>query len=175
MFYINLETDRLLLKNISNEDLTFIFRHFSDDRVNEFLYDAEPVKDMDHADKIIKFYTAPEPRLWHRWIITRKTDDVKMGTCGVHCWNKEKAFVEIGYDVSPEYWGCGFAKEATGRMIQFAKECMNVKRINACIYINNERSANVVQYFGFKVTGKKNEVFRGKEYLHDIYTLEFDT
>ncbi|HBN83935.1 MAG TPA: N-acetyltransferase [Clostridiales bacterium] len=172
MIYKNLEANRLTLKCISQDDREFIYRHFSDDCVNEFLFDAEPIQTMEQADEIIRFYTDPVPAFWHRWIIIRKEDGVKIGTCGFHRWDQNKDTVEIGYDMSPEYWGKGYAIEAVGRLIEFTKDVLGVKKVHAHIYIQNDRSVNLVKHLGFKPTGKKNEIFRGKPYLHHIYTLE---
>jgi RimJ/RimL family protein N-acetyltransferase len=46
MLFNNIETDRLVLKNIAIDDRNFIFSQFSDDVVNRYLFDAEPVTDM---------------------------------------------------------------------------------------------------------------------------------
>lgn len=43
MFFRDLETSRLYLKNISPEDREFVFTQFSNDDVNQFLFDAEPL------------------------------------------------------------------------------------------------------------------------------------
>ena len=44
MLFKELETDRLILKNISPEDNEFIYTLFSNDQVNKYLFDAEPLK-----------------------------------------------------------------------------------------------------------------------------------
>jgi ribosomal-protein-alanine N-acetyltransferase len=54
MFYQELETERLTLKNIAPADREFIFAQFSNDKVNEYLYDAEPLTDIAGADEIIE-------------------------------------------------------------------------------------------------------------------------
>jgi ribosomal-protein-alanine N-acetyltransferase len=172
MFYQELETERLTLKNISSADRDFIFEQFSNDKVNEYLYDEEPLTDISGADDIIEFYTQPEPRSQHRWIIIRKSDLVKIGTCGYHFFDKDKGSVEIGYDLNDCFWGKGYAKEAVGEIISFAKNRMKIKQINACIYPKNERSIKLIEHFGFKKTGEQNLKFRNQEYLHYIYTLE---
>lgn len=40
-FFQELETRRLKLRNVNREDLDFIFKLFSDEKVCEFLYDEE--------------------------------------------------------------------------------------------------------------------------------------
>lgn len=87
MLFKELETDRLLLKNISKEDNTFILSQFSDNDVNTYLYDAEPIMDITEADDLINFYTQPESQGQNRWILIRKSDGTRMGTCGFHCFD----------------------------------------------------------------------------------------
>lgn len=171
MFFNNIETDRLILKNIGIDDRNFIFSQFSDDVVNRYLFDAEPVTDMQGADEIIAFYVQPEPRLQHRWIIMKKSDGIKMGTCGFHCWNKTDGNVEVGYDLKEEFWGNGYMQEAMKAIITFAKEEMYIKEISACIYIDNQRSIRLVENLGFVLSGSIYELFGNKEYLHKKYSL----
>lgn len=171
MFYKTIETERLLLKNIDNDDREFIFSQFTDDDINQYLFDAEPLKDIHEADEIINFYLTPEPRPQHRWILVRKADGLKMGTCGFHCLSTEDSRVEIGYDLKKEFWGNGYMYEALSGIIDFAKKSLDIKEINACIYIDNDKSIRLAEKLGFVLTGSKFEIFRGREYLHNIYSL----
>lgn len=172
MFFQELETERLFLKNIARDDRDFILAHFSDAQVSQYLFDAEPVVDMQGADEIIDFYLRPEPRGFHRWVLVRKTDNAKLGTGGLHLWNRDEQSVEIGYDLSPAYWGSGYMREAMQRIIGFATDSMDVTAINAEIYVDNARSVALVEKLGFRFEGKtKEEEFQGKQYAHKIYTL----
>ncbi|QVK18549.1 GNAT family N-acetyltransferase [Mycoplasmatota bacterium] len=173
MLFNDLETERLFLKNITIDDRDFIFSQFSDDVVNRYLFDAEPVTDMQGADEIISFYIQPEPRLQHRWIIVRKSDGMKMGTCGFHCWNQTDCKVEVGYDLKEEFWGRGYMQEAMKKIILFAINDMHVKEVNACIYIDNQKSIRLVENLGFVLSGSSYEMFRDKEYLHNNYSFYF--
>jgi ribosomal-protein-alanine N-acetyltransferase len=172
MFFTNIETERLLLKNISQDDREFIFNQFSNDYIIRFLFDAEPVTDIAGADDIISFYCKPEPRHEHRWILHLKQNDQTIGTCGFHCWNPDEGSVEVGYDLLEPYTGQGYMNEALKAIIEFAKTRMNIRVINACIYTENTSSINLAMRNGFVLTGAtKYEVFRGEKYLHNIYAL----
>jgi ribosomal-protein-alanine N-acetyltransferase len=171
MLFNNIETDRLILKNISTDDRDFIFSHFSDEVVTKYLFDEEPLTDMEGADEIIDCYLQPEPRMQHRWIIIRKSDGMKMGTCGFHCWNQRESKVDVGYDLNESYQGNGYMNEAMKAIISFAADKMNIKEISACVYVDNPRSIHVVEKLGFVVTGTEYEIFRDKKYLHNRYSL----
>ena len=173
MFFKELETDRLFLKNISKKDRDFIFTQFSNHEVNRYLFDAEPLTDIHGADEIIDFYIQPEPKKQHRWIIVRKDDALKIGTCGFHCWDKSAGFCDVGYDLSPLFEGKGYMNEAMQAIIEFAKTDMKINHINACIYIDNIKSIKLAEKLGFAFKGQmKDEVFQGKKYTHKILTLD---
>ena len=55
MLFHDLETERLRLRNLSKEDTDFIFRQFSDDDVNRYLFDAEPFTDRKEAEALVDF------------------------------------------------------------------------------------------------------------------------
>jgi [ribosomal protein S5]-alanine N-acetyltransferase len=173
MFFNNIETERLFLKNISKEDRDFIFNQFSDDKVNMYLFDAEPLVDIQGADDIINDYLQSEPRHQHRWILIRKDDGAKLGTCGFHCWNFDTGVCDVGYDLKEMFWGKGYMTEAIKAIIAFSRKEMYINRINACIYPDNQRSLSLVKKLGFRFNGEtKNEIFKDKEYEHKIYTLD---
>jgi len=171
MFYTELETDRMLLANISKNDRQFIFEHFSDKDVTRYLYDEEPLEIMEEADEIIEFYRKDESCSYHRWILTRKSDGVKMGTCGFHCWDEASSTIEIGYDLNKSFWGNGYMKEALNAILDFVRQKNWLKQIDACVYTKNEKSIFLVEKLGFKLTGTKYENFRGGKYLHNVYSL----
>jgi len=173
VFFTELETERLLLKNIEKTDREFVLSQFSDPAITRYLFDAEPLKTLEEADKIISFYLQPEPRTQHRWILKDKQNHLPMGTCGFHYWNKEQSTVEIGYDLKEAFQGKGYMNEALNAIIHFAKNQMKVKKINACVYIKNDPSIKTVEKLGFVLTSSKNEQFRGVDYPHHIYTLTF--
>lgn len=167
-----LETERLILKNISKDDRDFIFHQFSNKDVTEYLLDAEPFTSIKEADDIIDFYITPEPRAQHRWILILKENHNKIGTCGFHYWNKENGSVEVGYDLQKIYWNKGIMTEALQAIIQFAKEELHVKYIDAHIYPENIRSVSLALKLGFmKSLDTVTYTFRDREYLHNIYRL----
>jgi [ribosomal protein S5]-alanine N-acetyltransferase len=171
MMFKNLQTDRLLLRNIEMEDRDFIFHQFSNEIVNRFLFDAEPLTKLEQANEIIDFYIYPEPRLQHRWIVIQTTDNVKVGTCGFHCWNKNEGIIDIGYDLREEYWGKGYMHEALTEIINYAEEVMKVHEVRAIISVDNDKSIRLAESLGFKVAGTEYVLFRNEKYLHNIYSL----
>ncbi|HEY8804987.1 MAG TPA: GNAT family N-acetyltransferase, partial [Clostridium sp.] len=76
-----------------------------------------------------------------------------------------------GYDLKEEFWGNGYMQEAMKEIIAIAMDSMHIKEINACIYIENQRSIRLAENLGFVLSGSSYELFRDKEYLHNRYAL----
>ena len=170
--FVNIETQRLLLKCIDQSDREFIFEEFQNDFINKYLYDAEPMTDISQADDLIEFYNMDEPRNQNRWVLINKLENKKMGTCGFHLWDREKNQVEIGFELMQEYNGKGYMAEAVEALIEFARVKMQVNKIIGIVYIDNSKCKSLLEKFGFKIVGKEECSFRGSMYLHDIYELE---
>ena len=173
---MDIETDRLILKSISFEDRDFIYSQFSDSVVTKYLYDEEPLTDISGADEIIDSYIKAKSVSLNRWNLIRKSDNEKMGTCGVHCWDPNENIIDIGYDLKEAFWGYGYMQEAIKAIVKCAVQELNVKQVNAHIYYENDKSIALTNRLGFHFSGKEyNCTFRGKEYLHRIYSLDCTT
>ncbi|WP_240479847.1 GNAT family N-acetyltransferase [Paenibacillus wynnii] len=120
--YPCLETERMYLKPLTQNDVVDVFNHFSDPFVTEFM-DIEPCKSMDEAKEIIEFHVVDQGC---RWGLFYKSTDQFIGTCGYHCldlYDVRKA--EIGFDLIIQDWGKGLMKEAVLSLLVFGFQDMN--------------------------------------------------
>src|SRR5664279_2669294 len=114
---LELETERLHLRQLTLADTDFIFHHFSDPLVTRYLMDEPPVASAAEAQDIISFFQDPAGKRQVRWGITRKSDRRLIGTIGFHRWEKAYFRAEIGYDLTPACWGQGYMSEALRAVI----------------------------------------------------------
>jgi len=170
--FVNIETERLHLACIDQSDREFIFEEFQNDFINQYLYDAEPMTDIEQADDLIDFYTMQEPRNQNRWVLIHKLENKKMGTCGFHFWDREKNKIEIGFELMPQYTGKGYMTEAVEVIIEFARTKMEINKIIAIVFIDNINCKKLLEKFRFRLVGKEECSFRGSMYLHDKFELE---
>jgi ribosomal-protein-alanine N-acetyltransferase len=170
--FVNIETKRLLLKCVEQSDREFIFEEFQNEFINRFLFDEEPMTVIEQADDLINFYNLDEPRNQNRWVLINKDENIKMGTCGFHLWDREKNKVEIGFELMPQFTRKGFMAEAVEAMIEFAQTKMNANKLIAIVSIDNSQCKRLLEKFGFFIIGKEECMFKESIYLHDIYELE---
>ncbi|MCJ7695679.1 MAG: GNAT family N-acetyltransferase [Anaerolineaceae bacterium] len=168
-----LETERLILQQMTLEDTDFVFQHFSDSAVFQYLMDEPPVTEYAQAQEIIQFYLEPEGKTHNRWLMVRKSDQQSIGTCGFHKWDKRYFRAEIGYDLSPSFWRQGYMKEALRAVISNGFEQMRLNRIEALVYVENDRSIQLLQRLGFKQEGVLRDYFYldGNFFDHYLFAL----
>ncbi len=169
----SLETERLILRQMTLEDTDFVFQHFGDAAVSQYLMDEPPLTEYDQAREIIQFFCEPEEKTHNRWLMVRKSDHRSIGTCGFHKWDKRYFRAEIGYDLSPSFWGQGYMIEALRAVIASGFEHMRLNRIEALVYIENDRSTQLLRRLGFKQEGVLRDYFYldGKFYDHYLFAL----
>jgi len=173
MLFPVIETERLILRNLIREDAPFILEQFSSPAVSQYLMDAPPINKIEEAVAIIAFYENPEEKGRNRWLILRKEDNMLLGTCGFHRWEKDYFRAEIGYDLTEPYWGKGYMSEALQAMLKNGFENMGLNRIDALVAVENRLSVNLLERFNFKREGILRDYFclDGKFYDHFIFSL----
>ncbi|WP_245548534.1 GNAT family N-acetyltransferase [Gracilibacillus lacisalsi] len=172
-FFPELETSRLKLRNVNEEDAEFIFKLFSNEKICEFLYDEEIFTRKEEAFEFIEWNTNPEEKGHNRWVIEEKDSNEQIGTCGFDLWDRTNNIAEIGYDLWYEFWGYGYMKEALVEAIESGFTNMKLNRINAYVALGNKKSTNTLESLGFKNEGiyRDKHLFRGKYYDHYSYSL----
>ncbi len=161
-----LETERLILREIMPEDAPQILKIFSDEKVTKY-YDLYTYSDIDEAHQLIDFFDESfELERAIRWGIARKEDNVLIGTCGFVWLRLYRG--EIGYELASEYWRQGFMAEALSAVLEFGFEELGLNRIEALVMIENEASAGLLRKLGFHEEGllRDHDFFKGE--FHDM-------
>jgi len=160
-----LETGRLILREMTQDDVEFYFRHFNNKKVVEGSCFPGP-KTLEAAKEELELYCIrpfTESR-GIRWGIARKGSDELIGTCGYYEWNKTSRRAELGYDLDPAHCGEGIMTEALRAVLRYGFDEMRLNRIQAIIDSENVRSIKLVERLGFKKEGifRQNSYFRGR-------------
>ncbi|MBM6613822.1 GNAT family N-acetyltransferase [Desemzia sp. RIT804] len=164
-----LETQRLILRKITNDDASSIFTYLSDEEVMQY-YGLAPFSSIQDAlDEIAWYQSIKENKTGIRWGITLKDSGVVIGSCGFHNTVAQHFRTEIGFELSRDYWKKRIAAEAIAAIIDYGFEQMNFQRIEALIEPPNLASQKVVEKLGFIREGllRSYEFTNGK--FDDLY------
>lgn len=148
------ETERLILRRMTEDDAPAILAEFGDPRVLEHLDPDPPVTDIESARSFLRWLMGMfEEKKALRWAITLRDDGTMIGTCGFHRWDQKHRRAEIGYDLQAAYWRQGYASEATRAMMNFCFRELNLHRLEADCNEGNLGSAAVLEKCGFTYEG----------------------
>lgn len=76
----------------------------------------------------------------------------------------------LGYWLGVDYWGNGFATEATRALIIYCKQHLGLKRLQVMHYAENDRSKSVIKKLGIQYI--ENRVSRIKDRDRDLCVYE---
>ncbi|MEM9159155.1 MAG: GNAT family N-acetyltransferase [Verrucomicrobiota bacterium] len=145
-----LETQRLYLREMTDQDFGVLFEVLSDPETMRYYptpYTEEKVRYW--IDRFCESYVKNGFGLW---IVVEKETGVVVGDCGLILQSLEGVDeVEIGYHFNKKYWGRGYATEAAAGCRQYAFEELGLKRVISLIRPENKPSWRVAERNGMKI------------------------
>ena len=154
-----LETERCLLREITLDNLDDLFRLLSNPDVSRYL-GRHPLTSLDEVIKRIHVcQTTFQEHTGVHWAITSREQGQVIGTCvlwkidTVHCRG------ELGYILTPEWWGQGIIPEVSSAIMSFGFTQMGLHSIEAHIDPANTGSRRVLEKLGFVQEGHFHENF----------------
>ena len=146
---ILIETERLLLREITLDDKEGLFKLHSDPEVQK--YTGEPlVESIEEIEKAIttRIYDY-EKYGYGRWATILKDDMQFIGWAGL-AYLPEFDEIDLGYRFLPEYWGQGIATEASQAILTYGFEQLKLRRIIAIAMKENKASIRVMEKAGMQ-------------------------
>jgi len=147
------ETERLLLRPTSVTDAEFIMELMNTPKWLENIGDRN-VKTIDSAKAYVLNKMMPQlQRLgYSNYTILRKSDDVKIGTCGL--FDREGLEgIDIGFAFLPEFEKKGYAFEAANKLKDMAFNEFGIPELNAITAKTNGASQALLKKLGLKQSG----------------------
>jgi [ribosomal protein S5]-alanine N-acetyltransferase len=148
-----LETKRLVLRGILEEDASALFEYLSREDVTRY-YGLDAFKSIHEVQTYIgKLHKDFKEERGIRWAITDRETNCFIGTIGFSSWHKTNRRADIGYDVHPKYWRKGYAIESLICVINYGFNNMNLNRIGAVVFPENIASHRLLKKANFKEEG----------------------
>jgi RimJ/RimL family protein N-acetyltransferase len=144
------ETDRLLLRQWSLQDLDALVRVFSKPEVWWF-----PFQRGLTAEETVSFLrrklTEWESRGWSQWAVVTKQDPALIGFLGLappEFLPEVMPTVEVGWRIDPDYWGRGLATEGGRAALDFGFNVLGLEEIVSICEPENVASWRVMERLG---------------------------
>jgi len=168
-----LETERLKLRSISNDDAKALFTLRNDVYVMRYLDRPLHRSVDDTVEMIQKIRDGVENNTAIAWAIALKDELDFIGTISFHRIEKENHRAEIGYMLHPDHWRKGIISEAMKKVLEYGFTAMKLHSIEANVNPDNTASSNLLKKHGFvrEAYFKENYFFQDKILDTEIYSL----
>ncbi len=109
---------------------------------------------------------------FYDYAIIYKADNKMIGTCGFTSFDLQNNSGEIGYVLNQKYWGKGLANEAVSRIIEFAKDKLQLDSLYAEFIEGNSSSKNLLLSLRFENAKEREHsiIIKGKPQKIHVYT-----
>lgn len=171
MAFPSLITNRLKLVEITHNHVDSLYEILSLEEVTRY-YGTDRFTYLGEASRLIDMFNKNffEKR-GIRWGIILKENQKFIGTIGLNGLQMNNKRAEIGYELHPTYWRKGYISEAIEKVLQFSFENMDINRMGAVVYPENEPSLNLLMKLGFEKEGLLRGYIQQNGQFHDTYVL----
>ncbi len=147
-----LYSDRLMLRELEQEDYLLFSSVFSNESVMRYAYIDQITDEQEMRDYFTQILHNRASAMRNAYdfavFCARENHFVGFADLELYYCNQALLYGELGYFLLPEHWGKGYACEITKRLINFGFEDLGLNRLIARCNANNQRSEKVMQKSG---------------------------
>lgn len=165
------ETQRFLLREITEDDLKDMYELDSNPEVHKYL-GKKPVTSMEQSEKIIAYIRRQYKDYGiGRWAVIDKETCEFAGWSGLKYETELREnfnYYDLGYRLKQKFWGRGIATETSFKALEYAWDTLRLKEIYAAADVENIGSNKVLKKVGMQCV----DTFKYKGILLNWYQIK---
>lgn len=165
-----LQTDRIVLRQITDEDLPNIFKGLSHpDIIKHYGVSFDSLEATKEQMEWFANLEKTETGIW--WAVCSKEDGKFLGAGGLNDLSKKDRKAEIGFWLLTENWGKGYMSEVMPLILDYSFNTRGLHRIEGFVESDNFNCKKAIEKLQFKLEGTMEdcEFKDGKFISVDIY------
>ena len=171
---MRIATERLVLRDFVVGDWPDVLAYQRDPRYLRYY----PWNDRSEADvqglvEMFLGWQLEQPRRRFQLAITLSESGPVIGNCGIRRKADNSWEADIGYELSPEHWGQGYATDAARAMVDFGFQELKLHRVSSWCIADNVASVRVLERLGMRLEGRLREerYFKGRWWDTLLFSL----
>jgi len=145
-----LETERLILRPWSLDDVDALHQVWTDPLVRRYLWDDDVISRQRAAAAVESSLASANRNGVGLWCVLPKAAGALAGFCGFRYIDDSTDAIELLYGLLPGYWGRGLATEAARAALEYGFNAELFTRIYARTDVSNRASIRVMERLGMK-------------------------
>ena len=143
------ETERLLLRQFTIDDLDDLYFIYSHPDLSKYLSNEQPLRLDQTRAAINSIIESWQQHKFGVWAVVYKKHRKLIGHCGLK-FLENTPEVQIGYLLLKDYWRRGLGTEAAAAVLKYGFEVVKLERIVAIAKPENIASRRVMEKIGMK-------------------------
>jgi RimJ/RimL family protein N-acetyltransferase len=161
-----LETERLLMRPIADDDFEAVAALYGDPDVMRYIGLLGPLTPEQTRERVAFMVDHWRKHGFGMWSLRLKDGGAFVGRCGMRYLDNTTE-IELGYTLAKAFWGQGYATEASRAVVHHAFDVLKLGRLVAIADPANTASVNVMKKLG--MTFERVGHFYGSECV--LYAL----
>jgi RimJ/RimL family protein N-acetyltransferase len=145
-----LETERLILRPSSLDDIDALHQVWTDPEVRRYLWDDEVISRQRAAAAVETAVADANRNGVGLWCVLPKPASALAGFCGFR-YIDDSPDIELVYGLLPDYWGQGLATEAARAVLEYGFDAAVFTRIYGRTDVADRASIRVMERLGMKL------------------------
>jgi RimJ/RimL family protein N-acetyltransferase len=176
--FARLESERLILRRFADSDLAPFLAYRNDPEVARYqAWDSCTEHEASAMIEELKSLQPGTPGEWFQFAIELKETSTLIGDCALKV-EQDGRQAEIGFTLSCEHQGKGYALEAVSRLLDYAFSDLGLHRVVAITDRENEPACTLLERLGMRREGcfVQNAWLKGRwtsEYLYAMLEDEW--
>ena len=171
---MRLQTSRLALREYTEDDAPAVLAYQRDPRyLRYYPWEDRTIEDVRRFVRTFIDWRSESPRRRFQLAVLLRSSGLLIGSCGVRRKPDDDTEADIGFELSPEHWGRGYATEAATAMAGFAFRELGVRRLSSWCIADNTASARVLEKLGMLLESRQPaaEHFKGRDWDTLLYGM----
>lgn len=152
--WIICETERTIIREITLNDIDDLYRIYSNGETNRYIENL--YENREDEIEFTKAYIQNQYRFYEygMWVIIEKSTGKLIGRAGL---SDREGYdtTEIGFVFDRNCWGKGYAYEVCRRIMDYARDELNMEKLISFTYHENERAKNLLERLSFSYVGER--------------------
>ena len=148
-----LESSRLLVRETTVEDVDHFYQIYAEPSITKYMEnlfedrDEEIAYTESYIEKVYAFYG------YGMWTVLEKDSGAVIGRAGIS-WREGYHLPELGFVIGVPWQGKGYAYEVCRAILNYAREELEMTRVQALVQPKNEKSLRLCGKLGFAYSGE---------------------
>ena len=152
-----IDTERLRLRPISDEDVDDFFEVYSNVEVMRY-WSTPPLPSKEAARaQINEIHEGFKNRQFMKWAVALRSNDKLIGSVTLFHPDFTHRRVEVGYALGRAFWRQGYMQESLTALFNYAFDTLNFHRLEADVDPRNAASLSILERLGFQREGYLRE------------------